>query len=454
MATITGLTAERMREIEAASIVDGAINTSGHLILSRYDGGQIDAGNALAAIPADTVVNYLPVGSVTEVTSPSNYPDGLSLFWMAGDTNATTWPTFAGKWGTLETINWSAGYNPNDTIQKWSRIANSVEPEQWIRSGNGTGWSAWRKLTTKKEFDDRLAPTTVKQPSDSITTYPSGLSMTTMDGSTGPTWSSIPTTQFGTLITANGGDLRSFQLMQVEDGYLHFRRYRSDLSGWQPWTKVLTEQRLDPVNVNQSTTPFTSGKYPWGLSYLYLNDSQSVAGGWSWGSKFGLVTTYRYSNDLIVQTWQKHQGGSGGQTELWQRTASSVGGWSPWRIVVSDAVDDSGWINITPASGFTSTPTSSQHTAQVRRIDKIVRYRGVLTGTVNVNTTTTIGNMPTNPNIPFPLKATNFSFIGNTAANIGWANVTDTGSITTHFKTPYASGTTTLDLNGLSYVID
>jgi microcystin-dependent protein len=43
MATITGLTAERMLEIEAASVVDGDV-VSGNLVLTRHDGSTIAAG--------------------------------------------------------------------------------------------------------------------------------------------------------------------------------------------------------------------------------------------------------------------------------------------------------------------------------------------------------------------------------------------------------------------------
>jgi microcystin-dependent protein len=43
MATVTGLTAERMLEIEAASVVDGEI-VDGDLILTKHDGTQINAG--------------------------------------------------------------------------------------------------------------------------------------------------------------------------------------------------------------------------------------------------------------------------------------------------------------------------------------------------------------------------------------------------------------------------
>lgn len=47
MATVTGLTAARMEEIEAQSIVDGSINGSGHLILERFDAVTIDAGSVI-----------------------------------------------------------------------------------------------------------------------------------------------------------------------------------------------------------------------------------------------------------------------------------------------------------------------------------------------------------------------------------------------------------------------
>jgi hypothetical protein len=44
MAEVTGLSADRMLAIEAASIVSGTVNGSGHLILTKHDGSTIDAG--------------------------------------------------------------------------------------------------------------------------------------------------------------------------------------------------------------------------------------------------------------------------------------------------------------------------------------------------------------------------------------------------------------------------
>lgn len=43
MATVTGLTADRMLEIEGASVISGEI-VGGHLILTKFDGTTVDAG--------------------------------------------------------------------------------------------------------------------------------------------------------------------------------------------------------------------------------------------------------------------------------------------------------------------------------------------------------------------------------------------------------------------------
>jgi microcystin-dependent protein len=54
MATVTGLTKERMETIEANSIVDGDV-VSGHLILTKHDGSTIDAGSVVGPTGAPGV---------------------------------------------------------------------------------------------------------------------------------------------------------------------------------------------------------------------------------------------------------------------------------------------------------------------------------------------------------------------------------------------------------------
>lgn len=113
MATITGLTAERMLEIEGASVVDGEI-VGGHLILTKFDGNTIDAGSvvgpqgpagpvgpaSISSIPGE--VKLWP-GSV--LPSQTDYgkwvwADGavyvVATYPKAAGNIATQWRTFAG----------------------------------------------------------------------------------------------------------------------------------------------------------------------------------------------------------------------------------------------------------------------------------------------------------------------------------------------------------------------
>jgi microcystin-dependent protein len=63
MATVTGLTAARMLEIEAASVVDGDI-VAGNLILTKHDGSEINAGAVVGPVgpqgPPGVNANAIP----------------------------------------------------------------------------------------------------------------------------------------------------------------------------------------------------------------------------------------------------------------------------------------------------------------------------------------------------------------------------------------------------------
>jgi microcystin-dependent protein len=87
MATITGLTAERMLAIEGESIVDGSI-IGGNLILTKFDGTTIDAG---------------PVVGPTGPAGPQGTPGVAGVSSIPGEIKAwpnTTLPVQAnyGKW--------------------------------------------------------------------------------------------------------------------------------------------------------------------------------------------------------------------------------------------------------------------------------------------------------------------------------------------------------------------
>src|SRR6476646_4386940 len=67
MATVTGLTAERMQAIEAASVVDGDI-VGNDLILTKHDGSTINAGNVRGPTgPVGPAGSNLPVISALPV---------------------------------------------------------------------------------------------------------------------------------------------------------------------------------------------------------------------------------------------------------------------------------------------------------------------------------------------------------------------------------------------------
>lgn len=113
MATITGLTAARMQEIEAGSVVDGDI-VAGHLILTKHDGTQIDAGNVagpagppgptgpqgLSAIPGE--VKLWPSNVLPELATWGKWvwADGaaydVATYPVAASHIAAAWKTFDG----------------------------------------------------------------------------------------------------------------------------------------------------------------------------------------------------------------------------------------------------------------------------------------------------------------------------------------------------------------------
>jgi len=87
MTTITGLTAERMLEIEAASVVDGDV-AGNDLFLTRHDGTIINAGNVRgpagptgpmgAALSVLSDIPVLEIGSAGQIRagrqlSPSDF---------------------------------------------------------------------------------------------------------------------------------------------------------------------------------------------------------------------------------------------------------------------------------------------------------------------------------------------------------------------------------------------
>lgn len=77
MATVTSFTKERILQIEAATVVDGTVDESGHLILVRHDETTIDAGSVIG-----------PTGPTGPTVSPGTigYTElAAGQRWEAGD---------------------------------------------------------------------------------------------------------------------------------------------------------------------------------------------------------------------------------------------------------------------------------------------------------------------------------------------------------------------------------
>lgn len=77
MATVTGYTAERMKQIEDSSIVSGII-VGNNLILTRYDSTQVDAGNVRGpqGIQGPIGATTIPAGAImmwTTLTPPAGW---------------------------------------------------------------------------------------------------------------------------------------------------------------------------------------------------------------------------------------------------------------------------------------------------------------------------------------------------------------------------------------------
>lgn len=91
--SINGFTAARSQEIEDSAIVGGAVDGSGDLILSRHDGGTINAGAVVG--PSG------PAGSGLIVCTSSTRPGAPNegdMIWETDTNRIYVWPGGAWRW--------------------------------------------------------------------------------------------------------------------------------------------------------------------------------------------------------------------------------------------------------------------------------------------------------------------------------------------------------------------
>lgn len=136
MATVTGLSKDRMLAIEAASVVDGEVDGSGHLILERFDGTPIDAGSVIGPQGPQGVVG--PAIPFVGVQNLNTYSSGG--FWAeTSDVNAAAGTNYPEPYaGLLEVYN-----NGVTHIYQRYTIYATQGSRVWIRGYAGGVWSAW-----------------------------------------------------------------------------------------------------------------------------------------------------------------------------------------------------------------------------------------------------------------------------------------------------------------------
>jgi hypothetical protein len=166
MGTVTGLTAARMLEIEAACIVAGAVSlgpgpTTDHLILTKHDGSTVDAGNVRG--PQGIPGNVGPTGP--GITWRGTWNPGTA--YTVGDGvvyNGSSYRrSVSGTTATLPDVdatNWSLmaqkgtdGAPSNTPIEAWHFVGAAGEPafqNGWVN------YDATRLVRYRKYPDGRV----------------------------------------------------------------------------------------------------------------------------------------------------------------------------------------------------------------------------------------------------------------------------------------------------------
>ena len=302
MATVTGMTAAAMQSIRDGTVVDGHFDSAGHLILTKYDGTQIDAG---VMIDTNTATKgIVELATATEVTTGTDNSRAVTPFGLASVTS---------------TIN--------------SRLSTLEAPT----------------LVT--------GITEVALPS----AYPVGVSI--MNIGSLNLWASFPS-GYGTVVTTKLLTDRCFQVVYNLAGgtvgieaMMRTHHSTNGGGGWTAWQRVIVMNTLVPGSFTQSTA-FTS--YPQGMSRLYYTTATSSA--WAaFAGTAGEVQTYREGTDFARQTFIQHSGGSSNSSGMMIRTANSASGWSAWNTLILDSrvsklasATASGKVAITPVA---NTPT-------------------------------------------------------------------------------------------------
>lgn len=168
MASVTGITAAKALDILGMSVVSGAINVSGHLILTRDNGETIDAGDFSAAIATEVA------DEVAAEVGPAVNAQAVGTVFAKGDISGAV--SFAGITNvTLVNATITARLVGNITIDAANFPATPKPGTQFAMrlTQDGTG-SRTLTLTGIKRSQGVLTLSTAANAIDIITFYYDG----------------------------------------------------------------------------------------------------------------------------------------------------------------------------------------------------------------------------------------------------------------------------------------
>lgn len=181
--------------------------------------------------------------------------------------------------------------------------------------------------------------------------------------------------------------------------------------------------------------------YPNGLSSMYLSPTETTGSTWPVPGSFATVLTQRPPGGTnATQIWTHLTTGSGGSGTNIQARSGNASGWGAW---IPIGGGDTGWVDLTPASGaFTHT---SGLTCQYRVWGQMTYLRGTVTKSSNYAT----GDVPFNlPAAALPSRRALFPVTCNVFAAMR-ADITAAGAVT--ISVPAGVSATQLCLDGIVY---
>jgi hypothetical protein len=265
MATVTGFTAARMQAIEDGSTVSAGYDSAGHLILTKHDGTQLDAGRTIAATTAASGIVELATSAETQAgtdTTRAITPAGLASLpgyraqilasnSLAETATPASWPYAV----SMMPVSTGSGWTPNagvglvicysidstHTVQDFYANPGTGSPKIWTRSYNGQ-WSNWAQKMVMINLD----PTAFLQ-TTSRGNYPTGQSRLYFSTSAAASTWDFSALAPGEVITYIADDANFFgrqtftQHAGGSTNPVQWFRTANQAGGWTAWQKVITD---------------------------------------------------------------------------------------------------------------------------------------------------------------------------------------------------------------------